>query len=96
MKLRPLSDHIVLEPEKEKEKTQSGILLPDTADKEDIKQGKVVAIGPGRKTSSGKIITVDVKVGDKVLYSKYSPDKIKVEEKEYVIVKEEDILAVLE
>lgn len=96
MKLHPLSDHIVIEPSKDEERTKSGILLPETAEKEDLKQGKVVAAGPGRKTSAGRVIPVEIKVGDKVLYSKYSPDKIKVEEKEYVIVKEEDILAVLE
>ena len=95
MRLHPLSDHIVLEPAKEEEKTKSGILLPDTAEKDEIKQGKVVAAGPGRKTAKGTI-PIDVKVGDKVLYSKYSPDKVKVDEKEYIIVKEEDILAVLE
>lgn len=96
MKIKPLSDHIVIEPAKEQEQTKSGILLPETAEKEDLKQGKVVAVGPGRKTSAGKIISVEVKIGDKVLYSKYSPDKVKVEDKEYIIVREEDILAVLE
>lgn len=96
MEIKPLHDYVVLEPTKEEEKTKSGILLPDTAEKDDIKQAKVVAIGPGRKTASGKVVEMSVKVGDKVLYSKYSPDKIKVEDKEYVIVKEEDILAVIE
>ncbi len=95
MKIRPLADYVVLEPIKEEEKTKTGILLPETAEKDDLKQGKVVAVGPGRKTTKGTL-AVEVKVGDRVLYSKYSPDKIKVDGKEYVIVKEEDILAVLE
>ncbi len=96
MKIKPLSDHILLEPIKEEEKTKTGILLPETAEKERPEQGKVIAVGPGRKTSSGKIIPVAVKVGQKVLFKKYGPDEIKVDGKEYLIAREEDILAVIE
>jgi chaperonin GroES len=96
MKVKPLSDNILIEPIKEEEKTKSGILLPETAEKEKPEQGKVIAVGPGRKTSSGKIIPVGVKVGQKVLFKKYGPDEIKVDDKEYLIAKEEDILAILE
>lgn len=95
MNIKPLSNHIVLEPLKEDEKTESGILLPETAEREP-EQAKVVAVGPGRKTSNGKIIPVDVKPGDIVLFVKYGPTEVKIEEKKYLIAKEEDILAVLE
>lgn len=96
MNIKPLSDHILIEPIKEEEKTKAGILLPNTAEKEKPEQGKVIAVGPGRKTSSGKIITLDVKAGDKVLFTKYGPTEIKVDNKEYLIARQEDILAIIE
>lgn len=96
MKIKPLSDHILIEPIKEEEKTKSGILLPETAEKEKPEQGKVIAVGPGRKTSTGKIIPPEVKVGNKVLFTKYGPNEIKVDNREYLIAREEDILAILE
>jgi chaperonin GroES len=96
MKIKPLADHILIEPIKEEERTKAGILLPETAEKERPEQGKVIAIGPGRKTSAGKIIPLEVKVGDKVLFTKYGPNEIKVDDKEYLIAKEEEILAILE
>jgi len=96
MKIKPLSDHILIEPIKQEEKTKTGILLPETAEKERPEQGRVIAVGPGRKTSSGKIIPIEVKAGQKVLFTKYGPNEIKVADKEYLIAKEEDILAILE
>jgi chaperonin GroES len=96
MKIRPLSDHILIEPIKEEEKTKLGILLPETAEKEKPEQGKVIAVGVGRKTNAGKIIPVEIKVGDKVLFTKYGPNEIKIDGKEYLIAKEEDILAIIE
>jgi len=96
MKIKPLSDHILIEPIKKEEKTKTGILLPETAEKERPEQGKVIAVGPGRKTSSGKIIPLSVKVGDEVLFTKYGPNEIKINDKEYLIAKEEDILAIIE
>lgn len=96
MNIKPLSDHILIEPIKEEEKTKSGILLPDTAEKEKPEQGKVIAVGPGKKTEDGKIIPVEVKPGDVVLFTKYGPNEIKVDNKEYLIAREEDILAILE
>jgi chaperonin GroES len=96
MKIRPLSDHIVIEPIKEEEKTKTGILLPETAEKEKPEQGRVIAVGPGRRLSSGKRVPIDVKRGDIVLFTKYGPNEIKVEDKEYLIAKEEDVLAILE
>jgi len=96
MDIKPLSDRILIEPIKGEEKTKSGILLPDTAEKERPEQGRVIATGPGRKNSSGKVLPMEVKSGDKVLFTKYGPTEIKVEGKEYLIAKQEDILAIIE
>ena len=96
MKIKPLSDHILIEPIKEEEKTKTGILLPETVEKERPEQGKVIAVGPGRRTEKGEIIPISVKPGQKVLFTKYGPNEIKVDNKEYLIAKEEDILAIIE
>ena len=96
MKITPLSDHILIEALKQEEKTKSGILLPETVEKEKPEQGKVIAVGPGKKTEDGKVIPLEVKAGDVVLFKKYGPDEIKVEDKEYLIASEEDILAIVE
>jgi len=96
MKIKPLSDHILIEPIKEEEKTKSGILLPQTAEKEKPEQGKIIAVGSGKKNDDGKIISLEVKIGDRVLFTKYGPNEIKVDNKEYLIAKEEDILAIIE
>lgn len=94
MNIKPLSDHVVIEPLKQEEKTKSGIFLPDTA-KEKPEQGKVVAVGPGKKNEQGVLIPLEVKVGDIVLFTKYGPNEITVDEKEYLVAREEDILAVI-
>jgi chaperonin GroES len=96
MKIKPLSDHVLIEPIKEEEKTKTGILLPETAEKEKPEQGKVIAVGPGKKNKKGDRSPIDIKIGDKVLFTKYGPAEIKVEGKEYLIAKEEDILAIIE
>lgn len=96
VKIKPLADYVLIEPIKEEEKTKAGILLPQTAEKERPEQGKVIAIGPGKRDEKGNLIPVAVKVGQKVLFKKYGPDEIKVGEKEYLICKEEDILAIIE
>ncbi len=96
MNIRPLSDHILIEPLAREEKTKSGILLPDTAEKERPEQGKVIAVGTGKRTDSGELVPLEVKAGDTVLFTKYGPSEIKIGEKEYLIAKEEDILAILE
>ena len=96
MIIRPLSDHILIEPIKEEEKTKGGIFLPDTASKEKSEEGKVIATGPGKKTEDGKMMMMSVKPGDKVLFSKYGPNEIKVDGKEYLIASESDILAIIE
>ncbi len=98
MKIKPLADNVLIEPEKDNEKTKGGILLPDTAEKGRPEKGKVIAVGPGKRNSSGKIIPLEVKKGDRVLFTKYGPTEIKTvdDKKEYLIAKQEDILAVIE
>ena len=89
---------MLIQPDKEEEKTKGGILLPDTAEKGRPEQGKVVAVGPGKKNSAGKTIPLEVKKGDKVLFNKYGPREVKTadDKKEYLIAKQEDILAIIE
>ena len=96
MQIKPILDHILIEPIKEEEKTKSGIFLPETAEKERPEQGKVIAVGPGKRTEDGKIIPLSVHPGQKVLFTKYGPNEIKVDQKEYLIAKEEDILAIID
>jgi len=97
MNIKPLGDRVLIEPlDQEKEKTKSGIYLPQTASKERPEKGKVVAVGPGKLMDNGKKSPMSVRVGDEVLFTKYGPNEIKVDEKEYLIAKEEDILAILE
>jgi len=98
MKIQPLSDRVVIEPlEEEREgKTKSGIYLPETVSKERPEKGRVVAVGPGKLSDDGKRIPMSVKKGDIVLFTKYGPNEIKVDSKEYLIAREEDILAILE
>ncbi len=95
MKIQPLSDHVLIEPIKEEEKTESGILLPETVDKKKPEQGKVIAVGPGKKNKSGKTIPMEIEKGQKVLFTKYGPNEIKVDGKEYLIAKQSDILAII-
>lgn len=98
-KIKPLGDRILLEALSKEElegRTKSGIVIPDTAEKERPEQGKVIAVGEGRRTDQGTLIPLDIKVGQRVLFSKYGPTEIKVDDKEYLIAKEEDILAILE
>mgnify|MGYP001586250396 CR=1 FL=1 len=94
-RIKPLSDRVLIEPMSKEEKTKSGIYLPDTVDKERPEQGKVLAVGPG-KYDDGKLIKPAVKKGDVVLFTKYGPSEIKIEGKEYLIAREDDILAIME
>ncbi len=94
MKLKPLGDRVVLKPLRDEEKTKGGIVLPDTA-KEKPQKGEVVAIGSGRLLENGERAPLEVKVGDRVIFSKYAGTEIKIEGEEYLIVYERDILAVL-
>ena len=96
MQIQPLSDHVLIKPITREEKTKSGIVLPDTASKEKPEQGKVIAVGPGKMLTSGKRQVMSVKKGQTVLFTKYGPNEIEVEDKEYLIAREDDILAVIE
>jgi chaperonin GroES len=94
MKFRPLHDRVLVESLESEEKTAGGIIIPDTA-KEKPQEGKVIAVGPGTKTEDGKIIPMDVKVGDRVLFGKWSGTEVKIDGKEYSIMKESDIMGVV-
>jgi chaperonin GroES len=93
MKIRPLSDRLVVKRTQEEEKTKGGIIIPDTA-KEKPLEGVVVAVGAGKSVKNGKVIPLDVKEGDKVLFGKYSGTEVKVDGEELVLLREEDVLAV--
>jgi len=95
MKIRPLGDRILVKRIKEEEKTKGGIIIPDTA-KEKPQEGKVVAVGKGKMTEQGKLLTPDVKAGDKILFGKYSGSEVKIDDEEHLILREDDILGVLE
>ncbi|MCL6120641.1 MAG: co-chaperone GroES [Candidatus Acidulodesulfobacterium sp.] len=95
MKVKPLQDRVLVERLQEEEKTKGGLFIPDSA-KEKPMQGKVVAAGNGRILEDGKKIPMDVKVGDIVLFAKYSGNDVKIDDKEYLIMKEDDILAIVE
>lgn len=95
MNIRPLHDRIIVERLEEETKTAAGIIIPDTA-KEKPQQGKVVAVGKGKVTEDGKVLALDVKTGDKVLFGKYAGTEIKIEGKEYLMMREDDILGVVE
>jgi chaperonin GroES len=95
LKLKPLADRLVVEPIEREEMTSSGIYVPETA-KEKPQEGKVIAVGPGRKDDQGERIPMDVAKGDRVLYAKYSGTEVKLEDKKYLILKESDVLAILD
>jgi chaperonin GroES len=94
MKLKPLGDRVVIKPSPAEEKTKGGIILPDTA-KEKPVVGEIIAVGPGRRSDDGAVIPMELKVGDKVLYGKYSGTEVTVEGQEYLIMREADIFAVV-
>jgi len=96
MKLKPLSNHLLIEPLVEDKTTKSGIVLPDTAEKERPIKGKVLAAGPGKMGEDGKLMPMSVKVGDMVLFKKYGPDEIEMDGKKYLVGEESDILAIIE
>lgn len=94
MKLQPLSDRIVVRPSKAEEKTKGGIIVPDTA-KERPVWGEVIAVGPGRMSDDGKLIPMTIKVGDQVLYGKYSGTEVNIEGEELLIMRESDVFAII-
>jgi len=92
--LKPLGDRLVVESVEQAQTTTGGVILPDTA-KEKPQEGMVLAVGPGRKTEKGEVIPIELKVGDRIIYSKYSGSEIKIEGKEYLIISEKDVLAIV-
>ncbi|MDO8617784.1 MAG: co-chaperone GroES [Candidatus Uhrbacteria bacterium] len=96
MKLRPLGDRVIIKALSKEEKSKGGIILPDTVDKERPEQGEIIAVGPGKLLENGSRAPMNVKVGDKVVFKKYSPDEVKVDEIEYLVLSESDVMAVIE
>ena len=96
MKLKPLHDNVVVKPMSAEETTASGIVLPDNAIKEKPEKGEVLAVGPGKIMENGQLKSMNVRVGDKVMFKKYSPDEIKIDEEKYLLISEGDILGILE
>ncbi|MEK7607297.1 MAG: co-chaperone GroES [Patescibacteria group bacterium] len=94
MQLKPLSNRVIVRAIREE--VRGGIILPETAGKEKPERGEVMAVGPGKLLESGTRAPVEVKVGDKVVFKKYSPDEVKVDEKEYLILEDSDIMAIIE
>ena len=94
MKVKPLADRVIIKPAPAEEKSKGGIILPDTA-KEKPVIGEIVAVGPGKVTDDGKKVTMELKVGDKVLYGKYSGTEVQVDSEDYLIMRESDIFAIL-
>lgn len=95
MKIEPLHDKVVVKPLTEEEVTASGIVLPDTVDREKPEQGEVVAVGPGKRLENGELAPMGVKTGDKVLFTKYAPDEVEIEDEKYLVIDEEKILGVI-
>ena len=95
MKLRPLQDRILVQRVKEEDKTKGGIFIPDTAKEKPI-EGKVIAAGKGKLSEEGKRIALEVKKGDRILFGKYSGTEVKIEDEEYLIMREDDVLGVIE
>jgi chaperonin GroES len=96
MNFKPLSNHLFIEAVADEQKTKSGIVLPETAEKERPVKGKVIAVGPGKLSEKGERIPMSVKVGDTVLFKKYGPDEVELENKKYLVGDEDDILAIIE
>lgn len=96
MNFKPLSNHLFIEPLEEEKTTKSGIVLPDTAEKEKPVKGKVLAVGPGKILDNGTTQPMSVKVGDTVLFKKYGPDEIEIDGVKYLVGDEDDILAIIE
>ena len=94
LKIKPLADRVVVKPMEAEEKTKGGIILPDTA-KEKPVEGTIVATGPGKKSDDGKLMEMEVKVGNKVLYGKYSVTEVTIDGEEYLIMRESDIFAIV-
>lgn len=96
MKVKPLSDYILVEPIRQEEITKGGVLIPETAREDRAIRGKVIAVGPGKLNDKGERIPVSVKEGQIIIFKKYAPDEIKIDDKEYYFIREDDIMAVIE
>ncbi len=96
MKLKPLSNNVIVKPLKKEEMTKSGIVLPDTADKDRPERGEIIACGPGKILDNGQLQAMSVQVGNQVIFKKYSPDEIKIDDEEYLVLSESDIVAIVE
>jgi chaperonin GroES len=92
----PLGDRVVVKPKPREEKTKGGVILPDTASKERPMQGEVIAVGPGRHTDDGKLIPISVEVGQQVLFAKYAGTEFKIDDEEYLILQERDLLGIIQ
>ncbi len=95
-RIRPLADRVVIKPQAKEEKTKGGLFLPDTASKEKPQEGLIVAVGEGKLDDNGKRVAMSVKVGDRVLFAKYAGTEIKLDDEEYLILAEKDVLAVVQ
>jgi chaperonin GroES len=95
LKIQPVNDYILIEPEKAETKTKSGIFIPETADKEKPQQAKVIAVGSGKLGKDGKRMEMSVKVGDTILYSKYGPTEVKLDGEEYFFIQDSDVIAII-
>lgn len=94
--LKPLNDHVIIKPLNDERTTESGIIIPDTVNQEKPEKGEVIAVGPGKLNDKGERIALDLKVGDKVVFTKYSPNEVKIDNQTYLVLSESDILAVIE
>lgn len=96
MNIKPLHDHVIVKPITVNQTTISGIVLPDTIDKEKPEKGEIVAIGPGKLTETGTRAPMSVQIGQKVMFKKYAPDEIKIEGEDYLVISDSDIIAIIE
>jgi len=96
MNIKPLNDYVLIEPIKYEEVTKGGIIIPDTAREERAIKGKIVAVGPGKINEKGERVPISVKEGQTVIFKKYAPDEIKIDDQEYYFIREDDIMAILE
>lgn len=96
MRLKPISDHLVVKPVSAEEKSASGIIIPDTVSKERPERGEVISVGPGRELENGQRSKMDIQLGQIVLFKKYAPDEVKIGGEEFLIIRMEDVMAIVE
>lgn len=96
MQLRPIGDHLIVKAISKEEVSASGIIIPDTVDKERPERGEVIAVGPGKTLENGSRSTMDVAVGNKVVFKKYAPDEVKIDGVDYLVIRMDDVVAVIE